>query len=105
MTGDKISKRNSRIQAFSSTINNSLLDSIKSGTESRIMGCSVYNLFNVVVGSFSSFCNPNGAYVWDLLPGLMLAYEHNCSILVNDKPFTGEFLDIHQKHTVLIHHQ
>ena len=64
----------SRITGFSSSMHPQITASLNEGGENRILGCAVYNLFNVARGAFARFVNPKGARVWDLLAGLML--EH-----------------------------
>jgi len=103
-TGDKIKARFSRITGFSSSYNELIGEGIKEAIEYRVTGCAVYNLFNVVRGSFARFINPKGAYVWDLLPGIMLASEHGCQILLNDENYQGQLLDPTQKYRVDISH-
>lgn len=103
-TGDKIKATFSRITGFSSSYNELIGEGIKEAIEYRVTGCAVYNLFNVVRGSFARFINPKGAYIWDLLPGIMLASEHGCQILLNDENYQGQLLDPTQKYRVDINH-
>ena len=103
-TGDQIKPIYSRITGFSSSYNELIGEGIKESIEYRVTGCAVYNLFNVIRGSFARFINPKGAYVWDLLPGIMLASEHGCQILLNDEPYQGQLLDSTQKNRVDIRH-
>lgn len=105
MTGDSIQPIKSRIHGFSSSLCQEILDGMASCQESRLMGCAVYNLYNVIRGAFSRFTNPRGAHSWDLLPGLMLAREHNCLIEVDGKPYSGEFLSPGKKYRVDIQHR
>lgn len=105
MTGDRIAYANSRITGLSSSFNEAIVDALRQATEYRVTGCAVYNLMNVIRGSFSRFINPKGAYVWDLLPGLMLASEHGCHIEVNKVTFHGQVLDPTQRHCVDIQHR
>jgi len=105
MTGDSIKPIQSRIHGFSSSMCQEILDGLANSTESRLMGCAVYNLYNVIRGAFSRFTNPSGAYAWDLLPGLMLAREHNCLIKVDGAPYGGEFLKPGKKYRVDIQHR
>lgn len=104
-TGDSLVKLHSRITGFSSSYNEKIAQGISESIEYRVTGCSVYNLYNVIRGSFARFVNPKGAYVWDLLPGLMLALEHNCEVLLNDEPYDGRLLDPTQKYRVDIQHR
>lgn len=105
MTGDSIKPIRSRIHGFSSSMCQEILDGMSSTRESRLMGCAVYNLYNVIRGAFSRFTNPRGAYSWDLLPGIMLAMEHHCKIEVDGKLYTGEFLSPGKKYRVDIQHR
>jgi myo-inositol-1(or 4)-monophosphatase len=104
-TGDSLLKLHSRITGFSSSYNEKIAQGISDSVEYRVTGCAVYNLYNVIRGSFARFVNPKGAYVWDLLPGLMLALEHNCEVLLNDEPYDGRLLDPTQKYRVDIQHR
>jgi myo-inositol-1(or 4)-monophosphatase len=104
-TGDKLTKLHSRITGFSSSYNEKISQGISESIEYRVTGCAVYNLYNVIRGAFARFINPKGAYVWDLLPGLMLALEHNCEVLLNDEPYDGKLLDPTQKYRVDIQHR
>jgi|SRR5690554_2880970 len=105
MTGDTLTPIRSRIRGFSSSMCDEILEGMRCTQESRLMGCAVYNLYNVIRGSFARFTNPRGAYSWDLLPGLMLAREHNCDIEVEGKPYHGEFLEPGRKYRVDIRHR
>lgn len=105
MTGDTIKPIRSRIHGFSSSMCQEILNGMANSTESRLMGCAVYNLYNVIRGAFSRFTNPRGAYAWDLLPGLMLAMEHHCLITVEGAPYGGEFLKPGKKYRVDIQHR
>ncbi len=106
MTGDTCEKVPfSRITGFSSSYHDAIATGIKDAVEYRVMGCAVYNIYNVIRGSFCRFINPKGAYIWDLLPGLMLALEHGCEVLLDDEPFYGGFLDPTRKYRVDIRHR
>ncbi|MCC5957025.1 MAG: hypothetical protein JJU07_13070 [Natronohydrobacter sp.] len=105
MTGDTLRPIRSRIRGFSSSMCPEILQGMAETQESRLMGCAVYNLYNVVRGAFARFTNPRGAYAWDLLPGLMLAREHHCDIEVEGRPYHGEFLEPGRKYRVDIRHR
>lgn len=105
ISGDNIKPLQSRIHGFSSSLNEKTIQSIATQQESRIFGCSIYNLYNVITGSFRSFSNQKGAYIWDILPGLMLAVENNCIVKVNGKDFNGQFLNPNQKYCFEIHNK
>lgn len=102
LSGDKIKYLNSRIDAFSSNNIDKIIPNIKNESQCRIMGCSVYNIFNVIHGSYRSFTNPTGAYVWDIIAGLQLAIEHGCEVLVDDAPYDGVFLYPDRKYRIKI---
>ncbi|MEH0876414.1 inositol monophosphatase family protein [Pectobacterium cacticida] len=105
VTGDQIPSLHSRITGFSSSFHEDIPANMRLCEEYRVTGCAVYNLYNVSRGAFRRFMNPKGAYAWDLLPGLMLALEHNCEIKVNDEPFYGQFLEPTQKYRVDVQHR
>jgi myo-inositol-1(or 4)-monophosphatase len=106
LTGDTLEPRFSRITGLSSSFDERIVDALRAATEYRVTGCAVYNLLSVIQGSFARFCNPKGAYAWDLLPGLMLALEHRCDVLVNDEVFDGRtFLDPTRRYRVDIQHR
>jgi myo-inositol-1(or 4)-monophosphatase len=104
-TGQPLTKLRSRITGFSSSFSEDILSQMRDCDESRIMGCAVYNLYNVIRGTFARFSNPKGARSWDLLPGLMLALEHGCDVHLDGVPFDGKFLDPSRKYRVDIHHR
>lgn len=105
MTGDALASLRSRITGFSSSFHEDILDGMRNSIEYRVTGCAVYNLYNVARGAFTRFINPKGAYAWDLLPGLMLALEHNCEISVNGEEFHGQFLEPNCKYRVDVRHR
>jgi myo-inositol-1(or 4)-monophosphatase len=104
-TGDVIERVPSRITGFSSSMHPEIAAGIAAGGENRILGCAVYNLFNVARGAFARFVNPKGARVWDLLAGLMLAREQGCEIFVDGTAYDGSFLDPHRRYRVDIRHR
>lgn len=95
----------SRIVGLSSSYNDEIGKVIAETAESRIMGCAVYNAYNVIRGSFARFVNPKGAYCWDLQAGLCLAAEAGCEILLEGAPYDGEFLSPDKRHRVDIRHR
>lgn len=105
MTGDVVEKHRSRIVGFSSSFCEPIADGMRETRESRMMGCAVYNLFNVARGAYNRFSNPKGAYAWDLLPGLMLCLEQGCHVEVDGKPFDGRFLEPHRRYRVDVQHR
>lgn len=92
ISGDKIKQRKSRIYGLSSSLTKDDLLSLKTGFEYRIIGCCVYNMYNVIHGSYSIYENFKGAYVWDIIAGLNLALENNLSVKVNGEKYNGELL-------------
>lgn len=104
-TGDIPRVPRSRIVGFSSSFNPEIGQGLAENAEGRIMGCAVYNLFNVIRGSFARFVNPKGAYSWDLLAGVALAHEAGCEVLIEGKAYAGEFLEPNRRHRVDIRHR
>jgi len=102
ISGDKVVPVKSRITGLSSSISPAVIKSISEPGQYRIIGCAVYNLYNVIRGSYCKFINPEGAYVWDLLPGIMLALETGCHVKVNGKSYNGEPLDPRLRYRVEI---
>jgi len=102
MTGDELERLPvpSRMTALSCAVNDKLLDILSQKGQYRMSGCSVYNLYYVIKGTFSTFLHPKGAYVWDILPGILLALEHGCQVFVDEEPYTGQFLDPAKKYLV-----
>ncbi len=101
-SGDKINYFESRIDGLSSSLSKEGLLSIPMSQEYRILGCSMYNMFNVIQGSYRSFTNINGVNAWDLLPGINLALEHGLKVKIDEKKYNGEFLQPNRKYSVLI---
>ncbi|WP_140984185.1 inositol monophosphatase family protein [Asticcacaulis tiandongensis] len=95
----------SRIVGFSSSHNAEISKGLQENPEGRIMGCAVYNLFNVIRGSFARFINPKGAYSWDLLAGVALAYEAGCIVKIEGSDYDGRFLEPNRRYRVDIQHR
>jgi len=95
----------SRIVGFSSSYHSEIGSGLIEHPEGRIMGCAVYNLFNVTRGSFSRFINPKGAYSWDLLAGVALAFEAGCKVYVEGELYNGQFLEPNQRYRVDIRYR
>lgn len=91
-TGDTMPNFFSRIRGLSSSLQKEELIKATEGHEYRMLGCCVYNMINVIRGSFLSFENPKGAHSWDILGGINLALEHQLTVIVNDKEYSGEYL-------------
>ncbi|MCB4768351.1 hypothetical protein LGR54_07025 [Ancylobacter sp. Lp-2] len=105
ISGRRPPKLRSRILGISSTVSPETMDALKGVHEARIMGCAVYNLYNVARGAFARFLNPKGAYSWDLLAGVMLARENGCDILIDGHPYDGTFLEAGRRYRVDIRHR
>jgi myo-inositol-1(or 4)-monophosphatase len=98
MTGHQFERFDSRIAGLSSSLNKHHLMDLVEGYEYRITGCCMYNMLQVIKGSFKTFQNPKGAHSWDILPGLNLAIENNLEVLIDNKKYNGEFLQPIQKY-------
>jgi myo-inositol-1(or 4)-monophosphatase len=103
-SGEPSMKYVSRIRGLSSSLQMEDLITATRGHEYRILGCCVYNMINVIRGSFLSFENPKGAYSWDILGGLNLALEHNLNVTVDGKPYSGEYLPADRKYRFRVGH-
>jgi fructose-1,6-bisphosphatase/inositol monophosphatase family enzyme len=95
-TGDTVPNYESRIYGISSSLLKEDLLNLEEGFEYRIMGCSMYNMYNVISGSYAIFQNPKGAHSWDILPGLNLAVENRI--------YNGEFLQPNKKYRFRVEH-
>jgi myo-inositol-1(or 4)-monophosphatase len=92
-TGDKFERKaDSRLCGLPSYMTSELFKTLDNSHEYRISGCCMYNMFNVVTGRFAEFRHLTGCYSWDILPGLNLALEHGLNVLVDGKPYGGQFL-------------
>ena len=103
-TGDKLPRYESRIYGLSSSLTKEDLLTIEEGFEYRIIGCSMYNLYNVITGSFAVFENFKGANTWDILPGINLALENGCEVIVENNKYNGEFLYPNKKYRFKVKH-
>lgn len=101
----KLEKFESRISGLSSNLTFSDIQSLSNNYEYRITGCCVYNMLNVIKGSFKSFENQKGANSWDILAGLNLALEHELIVLVNGENYNGQFLSPDKKYSFKISNQ
>jgi len=97
-TGDTITRHQSRIRGLSSSLTKEDLQRASEGFEYRVMGCCVYNMMNVIRGSYCSFENPKGVWAWDVLAGFNLALEHGLKVTVNGKAYLGEYLPHTQRY-------
>lgn len=105
ITGQQVSRFKSRIHGISSSLRKQDLQGLEEGFEYRLMGCSMYNMFNVVRGSYRVFENIKGVNTWDILPGLNLALEHGCQTYVDGEAYRGELLWPDRKYRVKISNQ
>lgn len=92
-TGDSINRiSGSRICGLSSYMTPEDFQNLGHNFEFRIMGCCMYNMYNVIRGSYAQFQHLKGCYSWDILPGLNLAIEHGLSVSLEGSKYNGEFL-------------
>lgn len=92
-TGDRIERiEKSRICGLSSYMTPKDFEVLGKDFEYRIMGCCMYNMYNVIKGSYYQFQHLKGCYSWDILPGLNLAIENGLQVIIDEKTYTGEFL-------------
>lgn len=92
-TGDAVEEiRGSRICGLSSYMSSGDFSGLDESYEYRIMGCCMYNMYNVIKGSYNRFVHLKGAYSWDILPGINLALEHGLNVTIDGTPYNGEFL-------------
>lgn len=105
ISGQPVEKFNSRIVGLSSSYNDEIGAIVAASPESRIMGCAVYNSYNVIRGTFARFVNPKGAYCWDLQAGVSLALENGCEVYLEGEIYGGQLLEPHKRHRVDIRHR
>jgi myo-inositol-1(or 4)-monophosphatase len=91
-SGSTLERFSSRIHGLSSSLTKEQILEAAAGYEYRVLGCCVYNMINVIRGSFIVFQNPRGANSWDILGGLNLALEHGLKVEVEGKQYAGEYL-------------
>lgn len=102
-SGDKINRiQNSRICGLSSYMTAEDFNGLGYELEFRIMGCCMYNMYNVIHGSYKQFQHLKGAYSWDILPGVNLALENGLSVEIDGNKYNGEFLQPGIKYRFLI---
>lgn len=103
ITGDKLLRiTNSRICGLSSYMTPKDFEILGSGFEYRIMGCCMYNMYNVIHGSYQQFQHLKGCYSWDILPGINLALEHGLNVEIEGKKYNGEFLEPGKKFNFIV---
>lgn len=105
ISGDSVTPRHSRILGLSSSLSEEIVEALRGAGEARIIGCAVYNMFNVIRGGYRRFLNPVGARSWDLQAGVMLALEHGLDVRLNGEPYAGGFLLPDRKYRVDITHR
>jgi myo-inositol-1(or 4)-monophosphatase len=105
LSGQPVETFKSRIVGVSSSYSDEIGSIIAASPESRIMGCAVYNSYNVIRGTFARFVNPKGAYCWDLQAGVSLALENGCEVYLEGELYSGQLLDPHKRHRVDIRHR
>lgn len=92
-TGDKLNRiTHSRICGLSSYMTPDDFIELGHGLEFRIMGCCMYNMFNVIKGCYRQFQHLKGCYSWDILPGVNLALEHGLDVEIDGGKYNGQFL-------------
>ena len=92
-TGDQFSKIiGSRICGLSSYMQPEDFKRLEQGSEYRIMGCCMYNMYNVIRGCYRQFLHLKGCYSWDILPGMNLALEQGLDVELEGEKYGGEFL-------------
>lgn len=102
-SGMQTSDVQSRIVGLSSSLSTKDLTSVDHGdNEIRIFGCAMYNLLSAARGNFKYFENVKGVNCWDVLPGMNLALELGCSVLVDGEEYEGEPLFPVQKYKIKI---
>lgn len=104
MTGDSFEPFESRIHGVSSSLQLEDLGFLEAGFEYRMMGCSMYNMYNIIRGSYAVFENVKGVNTWDILPGINMALEHGCTVEVDGEIYEGQFLPPNKKYRVKVRH-
>ncbi len=93
ITGDNVERiPYSRICGLSSYMTPQDFATLGKDLEYRIMGCCMYNMYNVIKGSYCQFQHLKGCYSWDILPGMNLAIENGLEVMIDGNPYIGEFL-------------
>lgn len=103
-SGETFEPHVSRIHGVSSSLKIEDLGFLESGFEYRMMGCAMYNLYNVIRGSYAVFENVKGVNCWDILPGINLALEHGCTVEIEGEKYDGRFLSPNKKYRVKVRH-
>jgi myo-inositol-1(or 4)-monophosphatase len=102
-TGDSLKRVTcSRICGLSSYMNTDDFTQLDPKFEYRIMGCCMYNMYNVIKGSYCQFSHLKGCFSWDFLPGFNLAIEHGLSVIVDGTEYKGEFMLPNIRHRFIV---
>lgn len=102
-TGDRLDRiSNSRICGLSSYMTPDDFKQLANGFEFRIMGCCMYNMYNVIHGSYKQFQHLKGCYSWDILPGINLAIDYGLNVTIDGKDYNGEFLKPGVKYKLVV---
>lgn len=103
-THEKVNRRKgSRICGLSSYMKKTDFESLDKNFEYRIMGCCMYNMYNVITGAYCHFTHLKGCYSWDVLPGFNLALENGLDVVLGDAHYKGEFLLPNVKYFFEVH--
>lgn len=70
--------------------------------EFRIYGSALFNLALTANGAIRYIPNPQGSWVWDIAPGLLLCMERGLEVNVNGAKYNGKFLDPTKRHFIKI---
>lgn len=105
ITGCKIDRiETSRICGLSSYMGQKEFEDLDPKYEYRIMGCCMYNMYNVIKGSYCRFHHMTGCYSWDILPGMNLALENGLEVKIDGRKYEGEFLIPNIKYKFEVYH-
>jgi myo-inositol-1(or 4)-monophosphatase len=61
--------------------------------ETRVLGCSLFNLILAARGSVTFKSSSKGVRIWDIAPAILVALELGKSVKINGKDYFGEFLE------------
>ena len=98
----QINKQRSRLVGLSSSLSADEIPAHLRSREIRILGCSMYNCYLAIKGSYNRFQNAKGVNTWDILPGLNNALKNGCNCFVDDNKYHGEFLPSSKKYKIII---
>jgi myo-inositol-1(or 4)-monophosphatase len=100
----KFNQIDSRIIGISSSINEHAINLIKDykNAQIRIMGCAIYNLYNVCVGNYKEYYAFNN-HSWDIQASLNLIKKFtNKKIIINGELYSGKLLDPNKEYSISI---